>query len=116
MRYMLMIILLILCCLFSMTNNTEVGTATVSLDLNHQIECEVVQHSDMVAVLTFENNTTILHQPSKLNQTRSYCLQYNAKFLSGSSNISHAWLHNQALHCFLRSVDKYVYAIHRIII
>lgn len=116
MRNMLMIILPVLCCLFSITNNTAVETATVSFDVNCQIESEVVQHSDMVAVLTFENNTTILHQPSKLNQTRSYCLQNNAKFLSGSSNISHAWLHNEALHCFLRSVDKYVYAIHRIII
>lgn len=116
MRYMLMIILPILCCLFSITNNTAVETATVSFDVNCQIESEVVQHSDMVAVPTFENNTTILHQPSKLNQARSYCLQNNAKILSGSSNISHAWLHNQALHSFLRSVDKYVYAIHRIII
>ncbi len=117
MRYMLMIILPILCCLFSMNNNTEVETATVSLDLNHQIKCEVVQHSDMVAVLTFENNTiTILHQPSKLNHTRSECYQYNAKFLTGKSNISYVLSHNSALHGFFRSTDKYVYAIHRIII
>lgn len=117
MRYMLMIILPILCCLFSITNNTAVETATVSFDVNCQIESEVVQHSDMVAVLTFENNTiTILHQPSKLNHTRSEYYQYNAKFLTGKSNISYVLSHNSALHGFFRSTDKYVYAIHRIII
>ena len=66
---------------------------------------------------TFENNTiTILHQPSKLNHTRSECYQYNAKFLTGKSNISYVLSHNSALHGFFRSTDKYVYAIHRIII